>query len=272
MAEAQAPLTAQPGKASGTAPAEREEVRFASGGAECAAWHYPGTNGACVIMTGGFAVTKEPGTDLFARRFNQARFSVLAFDYRCFGESGGRPRQVARIREQLGDWQAAIAFAASLPGVDPAKLAVWSFSGSGGTSSESRRAPRTSVRQSPRRRTQTAWRPPATRPATRSRSRCCASPAAAFSTGWAGWPAARRGWCRKVPGLAAGSRRLVGAAARVLPARPLCRAGGLPAASGGLRPGPDRARRTRHPRGATGSSRRTGPPARRALRAVPGRA
>ena len=39
---------------------ERESVRFASGGTECAAWHYPGTNGGCVIMAGGFAVTKEP--------------------------------------------------------------------------------------------------------------------------------------------------------------------------------------------------------------------
>jgi len=77
-------------------------------------------------------VTKEPGTDLFAGRFNDAGFAVLAFDYRCFGESGGRPRQVARIRDQLADWQAAIAYAASLPGVDPAKLAIWSFSASGG--------------------------------------------------------------------------------------------------------------------------------------------
>jgi uncharacterized protein len=58
------------------APAEREKVRFTSGDAECAAWHYPGGNGACVIMTGGFAVTKEPGTDRFARRFHQAGFSV----------------------------------------------------------------------------------------------------------------------------------------------------------------------------------------------------
>ena len=32
---------------------ERQKIRFASGGTECAAWHYPGTNGACVVMTGG---------------------------------------------------------------------------------------------------------------------------------------------------------------------------------------------------------------------------
>jgi uncharacterized protein len=77
-------------------------------------------------------VTKEPGTDLFAKRFHEAGFAVLAFDYRRLGESGGQPRQVIRIREQLTDWQAAIAFAAGLPGVDPARLAIWGFSLSGG--------------------------------------------------------------------------------------------------------------------------------------------
>ena len=112
--------------------AQREKIWFDSRGTQCAAWHYPGTNGACVIMAGGFAVTKEPGTDLFAERFHEAGFSVLAFDYRHLGESGGQPRQVVRVREQLADWSAAIGFAAGLPEVDPARLAVWAFSASGG--------------------------------------------------------------------------------------------------------------------------------------------
>ncbi len=111
---------------------EREKIRFPSGGTECAAWHYPGTNGACVIMAAGFGVTKEPGTDAFARRFHEAGFTVLAFDYRHLGESGGRPRQVVRMRDELADWQAAIACAATLAGVDPARLAIWGFSSSGG--------------------------------------------------------------------------------------------------------------------------------------------
>jgi fermentation-respiration switch protein FrsA (DUF1100 family) len=112
--------------------AERQKVRFDSGAAECAAWHYPGSNGACVIMAGGFAVTKEPATDLFARRFHDDGFAVLAFDYRRLGGSGGQPRQVVRIRDELDDWQAAIACAQALPGVDPARLAIWGFSLAGG--------------------------------------------------------------------------------------------------------------------------------------------
>jgi len=113
-------------------PATREKIRFASGTTECAAWHYPGTNGGCVIMAGGFAVTRGPGTDPFAERFADAGFTVLAFDHRRLGDSGGRPRQVVRIKDELADWRAAIEFAATLPGVDPDKLALWGFSLSGG--------------------------------------------------------------------------------------------------------------------------------------------
>jgi fermentation-respiration switch protein FrsA (DUF1100 family) len=112
--------------------AERQKVRFSSGGTECAAWYYPGTTGACVVMAGGFAVTKEPATDQFARRFSEAGLGVLAFDYRHLGESGGQPRQVAGVAGQLADWDAALAYAATRPGVDPARLAIWSFSASGG--------------------------------------------------------------------------------------------------------------------------------------------
>src|SRR2546421_9242821 len=107
---------------------ERQNIRFASGGTECAAWHYPGTNGACVVMTGGFGVTKEPGTDLFARRFNEAGFGVLAFDHRHLGESGGQPRQLQRIREQLADWRAPIGRPPAPPRGGPAPRAVWSLS------------------------------------------------------------------------------------------------------------------------------------------------
>ena len=130
MAEEQAPVTPRPGPAAGNA--SRQKVHFTSAGVECAAWFYPGTNGGCVIMTGGFAVTKEPGTDLFAGRLHGAGFAVLAFDYRRLGESGGQPRQVVRVSDELADWQAAIGYAATLPTVDPARLAIWSYSSSGG--------------------------------------------------------------------------------------------------------------------------------------------
>jgi pimeloyl-ACP methyl ester carboxylesterase len=79
-------------------------------------------------MAGGAGVTKEPATDRFAARFHAAGYSVLAFDHRHFGESGGTPRQVVRIKEQLTDWEAALDCAASLPGVAADKIAGWGFS------------------------------------------------------------------------------------------------------------------------------------------------
>jgi uncharacterized protein len=107
-------------------------VRFASGAAMISALHYPGANGACIVMAGGTGVTKEPATDPFAPHFHSAGFTVLAFDFRRLGESGGGPRQVVRVSDQLDDYGAAIAFASTLPEVDRARIAVWGFSLAGG--------------------------------------------------------------------------------------------------------------------------------------------
>ena len=83
-------------------------------------------------MAAGLGVIKEPGTDRFAKRLHEAGYTVFALDYRHLGESGGMPRQVVRIGDQLADWQAAISFAPTLPGVAADKLAIWGFSLSGG--------------------------------------------------------------------------------------------------------------------------------------------
>jgi alpha-beta hydrolase superfamily lysophospholipase len=113
-------------------PPQRQKVRFPSGDTTCAAWHHTGGNGACVVMAAGTGVTKEPGTDRFAQRFHDAGFSVLSLDFRHLGESGGAPRQVVRVGEQLADLRAAIAYARALPEVDPARVALWGFSLAGG--------------------------------------------------------------------------------------------------------------------------------------------
>jgi uncharacterized protein len=112
--------------------ADRIALTFASGRDSCSAWHYPGSNGACVVLATGAAITKEPGADRFAARFQAAGFTVLSFDYRRFGASGGTPRQVLRRREQVEDLKAAIAFAARLSDVDADRIAAWGFSLGGG--------------------------------------------------------------------------------------------------------------------------------------------
>ena len=104
----------------------RKKVHFPTGGEKCAAWHYLGRNRGC--MTGGFAVKKEPATDLFAKRLNEAGFAVLAFEYRRIGDGEGQPRLAPRLRDERADWHAAIEFARTLPDVDPTKVAMFSSS------------------------------------------------------------------------------------------------------------------------------------------------
>lgn len=113
----------------------REDLRFRSGDAECAAWLYPqpGLDPAgCIVIAHGFAALKEGRLDAYAERFAAAGYAVLVFDYRHFGESGGQPRELVSTRRQHEDWQSAVEFARGLDGVDPRRIVVWGSSNSGG--------------------------------------------------------------------------------------------------------------------------------------------
>jgi alpha-beta hydrolase superfamily lysophospholipase len=113
----------------------RAEVSFTSGGLRCAAWLYrppgPGPQ-ALVVLAHGFAFPRDARLDAYAERFVAAGLAALVFDYRHFGASAGHPRQLMDIDRQLGDWRAAIAYARSLPGIDPDRIALWGTSFSGG--------------------------------------------------------------------------------------------------------------------------------------------
>lgn len=68
----------------------------------------------------------------YALRYQAAGFAALTFDYRHYGESEGEPRQLLVIQYQLEDYKAAIKYARSLKEVDPARIALWGTSASGG--------------------------------------------------------------------------------------------------------------------------------------------
>ncbi len=113
----------------------RSDVSFESGGLRCAAWLYLPAGPPphpCVVLAHGFAGTREVRLDAYAERFAAAGFAALVFDYRHFGASEGEPRQLLDVGKQLADWRAAIAFARALPGIDPARIAIWGTSFSGG--------------------------------------------------------------------------------------------------------------------------------------------
>ncbi|MQY26089.1 alpha/beta hydrolase [Nocardia aurantia] len=115
---------------------QRREVTFASGGDTCAAWLYskPDSQGPrpLVIMGHGLGAVREMRLDAYAERFAAAGWSVLVFDYRHLGASGGYPRQLLDIGKQRADWHAALKFARALPDVDADRIALWGSSFGGG--------------------------------------------------------------------------------------------------------------------------------------------
>jgi dienelactone hydrolase len=113
----------------------RRDIEFRSHGTVCRAWFYePSGTGTrpCVVMAHGLGGTRDAGLEPYARRFQEAGYFVLLFDYRHFGASDGEPRQLLSVSRQLDDWAAAIACAREQPRVDAAKIALWGSSFSGG--------------------------------------------------------------------------------------------------------------------------------------------
>lgn len=115
---------------------DRRDITFDSHGVPCAAWLYrpEGSIGPLpiVVMGHGLGAVKEMGLDAYARRFVVEGWAVLAFDYRHFGASGGEPRQLLDVREQLEDWAAALTFVRGRDDVDPGRIAIWGSSFGGG--------------------------------------------------------------------------------------------------------------------------------------------
>lgn len=134
--------TAVPAVPAATVPAAGtvQPTSFRSGGEICAADLYPATSDALttgagrpvMVMAHGLSCTKDTALAPFAHAFAAAGIDVLTFDYRGFGESGGLSRQVVSLAGQLEDLRAAIAHAATLPGVDPQRIVLWGDSLGGG--------------------------------------------------------------------------------------------------------------------------------------------
>jgi dienelactone hydrolase len=120
-----------------TAP-PRRDVWFPSGTDRCHAWLYLPTGASpdapvpVIVMAHGLGAVKALRLSAYAERFTAAGYACLVFDYRYFGESEGEPRELLSIRRQRQDWQAAVAFARTLPEADPNRVVLWGTSFAGG--------------------------------------------------------------------------------------------------------------------------------------------
>ena len=108
---------------------------FPSEGLRCGASLYlPATQAAAplILMAHGFGAERTFGLQPFIERFVDAGMAVFSFDYRCFGNSEGEPRNWVSPRRHLADWQAALRYVRTLAEIDPARIGLWGTSFSGG--------------------------------------------------------------------------------------------------------------------------------------------
>lgn len=85
-----------------------------------------------VVMAGGWCYVKELVMPEYAKVFADAGVAALVFDYRGFGGSDGEPRQHADPQAQIEDYKNAISYAETRADLDPARIAIWGISYSGG--------------------------------------------------------------------------------------------------------------------------------------------
>lgn len=108
---------------------------FFSQGTRCRGDLYLPTNVAqppVVIMAHGFAAERSFRLPAYAAEFTRQGLAVFLFDYRCFGDSEGTPRNLVDPQRHVQDLQAAIAHVRTLPQVNGRAIALWGTSFGGG--------------------------------------------------------------------------------------------------------------------------------------------
>lgn len=115
------------------------ELRFDVGGDSISAWRLAAEGGdfagergrPCVVLATGMGGTRDSGLLPFAEAFAEAGLDALLFDYRGFGASEGKPRQLAWPPRHREDLAAAVAVARGLEGVDRDRIVLWGWAWGG---------------------------------------------------------------------------------------------------------------------------------------------
>ena len=90
--------------------------------------HKPGV----IIMAHGLACLRQFKLIQFAKRYAQAGYAVVLFDYRYWGGSTGRPRELVSLQAQLDDWHTMLMHVAQRKSIDNRKIVLWGISLSAG--------------------------------------------------------------------------------------------------------------------------------------------
>jgi len=87
----------------------------------------PGEQRPGIVLCHGFTGVRQLTLPEYARRFAEAGFMALIFDYRGFGDSEGSKWRLLPL-EQVDDIRNALTWLATQPEVDPHRLGLWGTS------------------------------------------------------------------------------------------------------------------------------------------------
>jgi pimeloyl-ACP methyl ester carboxylesterase len=107
---------------------------FTSEGLTCeGSLFLPDTDKPPVVVLGqGFGAERSMGTGGFVRAFVNAGYAVFSFDYRSFGPSAGKPRQLVHAKRHCQDWYNAVQYVRSLRSINNQQVFLWGSSFAGG--------------------------------------------------------------------------------------------------------------------------------------------
>jgi fermentation-respiration switch protein FrsA (DUF1100 family) len=75
-----------------------------------------------VVVTGAWMTVKEQMPAVYANEMAKAGYAALIFDFRGWGESDGKRRQLENPRSKIADIGTAIDYFATRPEIDPARI------------------------------------------------------------------------------------------------------------------------------------------------------
>lgn len=113
----------------------RVESDFESAGTRCAGWLYLPAGvqlPPVIVMAHGFGAERSWLLPKYAEIFVRAGCAVFLFDYRCFGDSDGSPRNLVDPFHHVEDWRHALRHVRAMRNVHTGKIGLWGTSYSGG--------------------------------------------------------------------------------------------------------------------------------------------
>jgi fermentation-respiration switch protein FrsA (DUF1100 family) len=87
---------------------------------------------AVIIMAHEFAGLRQFKLIQYAQKFAQAGYAVVLFDYRYWGGSTGKPRELISLKDQIEDWKTVIQYISACKWVDQRRIVLWGTGLSGG--------------------------------------------------------------------------------------------------------------------------------------------